>query len=274
MRRFIRVTRIFLLTALALTLSGTAAWAAPANDDVAGAVVIPGLPFTDQVNTADATVAPADPSTSCFGPLATVWYTFTPDESTRVQIDTIGSDYDTTLAVFTGTPGQFTEVTCNDDAGSLLSVVRFDAVAGTQYYVMAGTCCGGDVGQVGPGGNLVINASVAPPAPVVDVTLDRRGVVTNQGRATISGTVTCNVEGQAEVGVEVVQRHGRLVARGSNTILVACGPTPTAWSVQVDSFTGVVFGPGQVQVTVNAFTCTFFECTSDQATRTVQLRRA
>lgn len=272
--RIARMTKVFLLAVLAVlavAVSGTAAWAASANDDIGGAVVISGLPFTHQVNTAEATVAPGDPATSCFGPTATVWYTFTADETTRVQIDTVGSDYDTTLAVFTGTPDQLTEVTCNDDAGGLQSVVRFDATAGTQYFIMAGTCCGG--GTVGPGGNLVLNASVAPPSPAIDVTLAGKGVVTREGRATISGTVTCNVEGDAYVNVELVQRFGRLVARGSNGVSVACGPTPTEWSVQVDSYTGVAFGPGHVEATVNASVCSSFECTQDQTTGRVQLRR-
>jgi hypothetical protein len=275
MRRIARMTQVFLLTILAVTLGGTAAWAAPVNDDIGGAVVISGLPFTHQVNTAEAAVAPGDPATACFGPTATVWYTFTANATTRVQIDTIGSDYDTTLAVFTGTPGQLTEVTCNDDAAGLQSVVRFDATAGTQYFIMAGTCCGSPVGSVGPGGNLVLNASVAPPPPTIDLTLDPRGVVTRQGQATISGTVTCNVSSDAFVGVELVQRHGgRLVARGSNVVSVPCGPTPTPWSVSVDSFTGVLFGPGQASATVNASVCNLIECASDQVTGTVQLRRA
>jgi len=269
--RIARMTQVFLLAVLAVAVSGTTAWAASANDDIGGAVVISGLPFTHQVNTAEATVAPGDPPTSCFGPTATVWYTLTAEEATRVQVDTVGSDYDTTLAVFTGTPNQLTEVTCNDDASGLQSVVRFDATAGTQYFIMAGTCCGG--GTVGPGGNLVLNASVAPPSPTIDVTLAGQGVVTREGQATISGTVTCNVEGAAYVNVELVQRFGRLVARGSNGVSVACGPTPTEWSVQVDSFTGVVFGPGPVQATVSAAVCNPFECTQDQTAGRVQLRR-
>jgi hypothetical protein len=232
MRRIPRLTQIFLIAGLAVATGNTSAWAAPTNDDIAGAVVIPGLPVTDRVNTTEATVVPSDPTTTCFGPTATVWYTFTAHETTRVQLDTVGSDYDTTLAVFTGTPGQLSEVTCNDDT------------------------------------------AVAPPPLVVDISVDRRGVVTNAGRATLSGTVTCTVEGEASLGVELVQRHGRLVARGSGGGPAACGPSPTAWSLQVDSFTGVVFGPGQADATPTAFVCTATECASDQATGTVQLRRA
>jgi hypothetical protein len=175
--------------------------------------------------------------------------------------------------VFTGTSDPPSEVACNDDTAGV-SVVRFGATAGTQYLVMAGTCCGAPAGSVGPGGDLVLNAYVAPPPLAVDITVDRRGVVTGGGRATISGTVTCSLDGRADLGIELVQRHGRLVARGSGGGSVACGPAPTAWSLQVDSFTGVVFGPGQADATPNAFICTATGCASDQTTGTVQLRRA
>jgi len=41
------------------------------------------------------------------------------------------------LSVFTGTPGAFTRIACNDDSnGTLQSSVSFSATAGTQYYVM------------------------------------------------------------------------------------------------------------------------------------------
>ena len=94
--------------------------------------------------------------TQCFGPDHTVWYVFTADVDTTITADTFGSDYDTTLAVFTLSGKTFTEVACNDDAGSLQSQVNFNVIAGTTYYFMAGTCCGGSDNG---GGNLVFNVS-------------------------------------------------------------------------------------------------------------------
>jgi hypothetical protein len=269
MRRIARMSQVFLLTAAAVTLSTTAAWAAPVNDDIGSATVISTLPFTDHVNTSDATLAPGDPSTSCFSPVATVWYTVTPAESLRMQIDTIGSDYTTSLAVFTGTPGQLVEVTCDRRFG-LQSVVRFDAAAGTTYVVMAGTATRFGGGPVGPGGNLVLNASVAPPAPTVDVTVNR-GTVTHTGLVTMSGTLTCSVEGSAFVSLTLVQRFGRLVARGGvGNVPMVCG---TPWSVQLESVTGVAFGPGRTDATVDVFMCDPFECVSKQVVGSVHLRR-
>jgi hypothetical protein len=72
--------------------------------------------------------------TSAGGP--DVVYTWTPTSSGTVQIDTIGSGFDTVLHVYTG-GCTGTSVACNDDGGgSLTSLVTFSAVAGTTYYII------------------------------------------------------------------------------------------------------------------------------------------
>ena len=78
MRHLARLLVLTLMAALPVVFLSTAASAAPSNDDITAAVTVPGLPFTHTVDTSDATVAVDDPATECFGPLATVWYTFTP----------------------------------------------------------------------------------------------------------------------------------------------------------------------------------------------------
>jgi hypothetical protein len=135
----------------------------PANDDFDDAVVITELPFTHTVNTTEATTDaddPADPEDPavCFIGGHTVWYQFTPSEDTRINANTIGSDYDTGIAVFTGTRGALTVIDCNDDillGRNVRSSVTFDAVAGETYYFMVGS-----FGEA-PGGNLVFSVEVA-----------------------------------------------------------------------------------------------------------------
>ena len=59
-------------------------------------------------------------------------------DSTTLAADTFGSDYDTTLAAYTGMQGSLVEVACNDDAGSgLQSQIVFPVVGGQTYYFMA-----------------------------------------------------------------------------------------------------------------------------------------
>jgi hypothetical protein len=136
--------------------------AIPANDDFDDAVVITTLPFTDNLNTSEATTAaddPADPEDPavCFIGGHTVWYQFTPSEDTRIDATTFGSDFDTGIAVFTGTRGALTLIGCNDDlltGRNRQSIVGFDAVAGETYFFMVGSF--GD----SPGGNLVFNVDV------------------------------------------------------------------------------------------------------------------
>src|SRR6266542_399336 len=104
------------VVATAALFAGTApAWAQPTNDDFDSATVVTEpLPFTDSVATADATTAADDPQ--CLGNGHTVWYTYTPGADGWVNANTFGSNYDTTLSVYTGARGALTQVTCNDDA--------------------------------------------------------------------------------------------------------------------------------------------------------------
>jgi len=76
----------------------------PANDNFADATVIAAIPFSDGPHsTANATTEPGEP-VPCGSIGATVWYSFTANENAVITADTFGSDYDTALAVYTGTP--------------------------------------------------------------------------------------------------------------------------------------------------------------------------
>jgi hypothetical protein len=127
------------------------ALAQPTNDDFDSATAISALPFTDSISTADATAAPDDPF--CNGNEHTVWYSFTPTQDTPIRADTSGSDYGTTLGVYTGSRGALSEVACEPFGGQ----VAFTASANTTYFFMvASVCCGN------PGGNLVFRVNPPP----------------------------------------------------------------------------------------------------------------
>ena len=261
----LRRTVLLMLTvpALLLLAASPAIAQPPANDDFDSATVVPGLPFTDQLNTTEATTAADDPD--CSGQGATVWYSFTPTADLRVEANTLGSDYDTTLSAYTGTRGALTQIACNDDAaGSLQSRVRFDAAAGQTYFFMVGSFASG------PGGNLTFNVDVAPPPLELGLTIDPTGsVVPSKGVATISGTVTCSQP--ASVGVEgrMEQRAGRLLIHGFFFAFVECTPPATAWSATVEGENGR-FVAGRVQV--DAFAFAFDEDAFAEASATVRLR--
>ena len=125
--------------------------APPANDDFDSATVISALPFTDSISTVDASTAGDDPF--CNGNEHTVWYAFTPTQDTPIRADTSGSDYATSLGVYTGSRGALSQVAC----ASFPAEVSFTATANTTYFFMvASACCGN------PGGNLVFRVNPPP----------------------------------------------------------------------------------------------------------------
>ncbi len=125
-----------------LTVSSAAT--PPANDDFPG-TPITSIPFTDSnVDTTNATTAGEDPTSIVYGDcdsnqgLASVWYHYNPGNQNKyVNFDTIGSNYDTVVAVWTGTAPYLVLVACNDDISlnDLQSKVRVLALANTDYFI-------------------------------------------------------------------------------------------------------------------------------------------
>ena len=109
---------------------------APRNDNISAAPPA-ALGTTTTINTAGATLEPAEPSHGAQGG-ASVWYRFTANRIGPIAITTCASSFDTILAVYSGTPGQLTQLAANDDdprCGGATSRVVIDAVADRQYYV-------------------------------------------------------------------------------------------------------------------------------------------
>jgi len=123
----------------AYSLTVNAAPAAPVHDDIAAARTISPFPYLDVVEVLGATRAPSDPpGQTCVSVpgMASVWYQYTPPTDMSVKFDTTGSDYDTYIAVWTGSPGALSPVDCNDDsAGHDESMLRLDLTGGTHYYI-------------------------------------------------------------------------------------------------------------------------------------------
>jgi C1A family cysteine protease len=142
----------------------------PVNDAFSAAKKIdsPGGPvtYTDMVITRSATNEAADP----LFPLAkkiqgsnTVWYQFIPSYTGTVSMNTLGSSYDTLLAVWSGTPGAFKLVKWNDNASASKkqSSLSFNTVKGTSYFVEIGS-------KILGGGTLAYSLSYKPVVPTND----------------------------------------------------------------------------------------------------------
>lgn len=240
--------------------------ATPANDDFDSATSVGAavLPFTDTLNTGEATTAADDPD--CNGNGATVWYVFTPSENIHIGANTFGSDYDTTLSVYTGSRGALTQIACNDDSiGNTQSKVKFDAVAGETYYLMIASFAGG------PGGNLLFSMDILPPPLTFDVTIDSVGKVdAKTGVATISGTFTCSREGSGFIDVSLQQTIGRSKGFGSEFTNFTCDGV-TKWSIPIQGNILFVGGRANVSAFAVAFDEINEEVVIDEASRTVRL---
>jgi len=131
---------------LILTVAGTAspsyAAPAPANDNRANAIAVNANPFSHTIlDITGATTEANDPVITCGGSsqhLNSVWYTFALPQSGEVTINTVGSTYDTVLAVFQDdplAPGNLIQLGCNDNAGGTVSSVNLLLRGGVRYYI-------------------------------------------------------------------------------------------------------------------------------------------
>jgi hypothetical protein len=130
----------------------------PANDDYANARIVNSGVYSDVETTLSATTELNDPlpSATCVnGPVDTrnhtVWYFYTPSANGTMTVDTIGSDYDTVLSVWTSNNGTLTATGCNDDiqlGQNLQSSLSMPVIAGQRYEIMVGGYTSLDAGTL------------------------------------------------------------------------------------------------------------------------------
>jgi hypothetical protein len=239
---YMELNRTWVALAAVTTLSlgeRPAAAAPPPNDAIASATAIDGLPFRASLDTTGATSESDDPVYAGRG--STVWYSFTPRESARVVIDTAGSDYDTMLFVFKGSPGALRQVAWDDDGVSENGQSRLllKAQAGVTYHVMVGAFADSAPGR------LVLSARVGPPPLTLSLRFDPAAALDPRtGAATVRGKVTCSERVVVGVVGDVSQGAG---ASGSLFTYVLCdGEAP--FTAEVTSGTDARFSRGSAQV--------------------------
>ena len=147
-------------TALVLLLvtAAPALAAPPGNDDPGSPVPITTLPFTETLDTTEATSQSEEPTSCNYG--RAVWYVYTAPEQIRLGLNTVGSDYPAGVAVFKGSATNAGLIACQTGNPARLS---FGAVAGETYYFMVS----------GSGGVLTFNVDVAKPPTNDDISAAR-----------------------------------------------------------------------------------------------------
>ena len=153
------------------------------NDNFANAAVISGASGTTSGSTAGMTKEAGEPNHAGNAGGHSIWYRWTAPAGGTVTIDTIGSSFDTLLAVYTGTAlTALTTIASNDDASGTQSRVTFTAVSGTTYSIAVD-------GYGGATGNVTLNWSLGSSAsPANDMFASAAGLTGASGTRTGSNT--------------------------------------------------------------------------------------
>lgn len=167
---------------------------APTNDSFAGATLLNGASGTATSGNAGMTKEPGEPNHAGNAGGKSIWFVWVAPAAGSCMIDTFGSNFDTLLAVYTGTSvDALTEVASNDDSGtSTTSSVTFTAAAGTVYHIAVD-------GYSGASGSVTLNwaqssASVPTIASFTPATGAVGASVTING-ANFSGATSVNFNG-------------------------------------------------------------------------------
>ena len=140
---------------------------APANDNIANAETVASLPFSGTIEITDATTEPDEPQVCAFMP-NTVWYSFTPTETAKFQVDTQTSPISANVNVYHATGTGFANLQFLQCSGGAPTI--FSAEAGQTYMIQAGgTGVSGSIqfnlNQVFAISGRVVDAATGAPLP-------------------------------------------------------------------------------------------------------------
>ena len=132
----------------------------PPNDNFTNRIVITGLVSTVTGSNVNATMESGEPFHYLSTGGKSVWWTWTAPASGPVVMDTIGSSFDTIMAVYTNSTlptNIFNRIASdNDSGGNLKSRVSFNAVAEVAYQIAVD-------GYNGSSGNITLNVRLNIP---------------------------------------------------------------------------------------------------------------
>jgi len=148
----------------------------PPNDDFANAIALTGATDNSTGSNHGATEEVGEPAQS--GQINSAWWSWTAPSSGFFQVDTIGSDFDTWLSLFTGPAvNNLTFIGADDDSGlGLTSLYNLNATAGTTYSIAVDGYSNYTLGS--------INLNIAPTAPPNDNFANRIGLAGQTANAT------------------------------------------------------------------------------------------
>lgn len=134
----------------------------PANNNLANAIAVTGQSGTTTGSNANATKETGEPNhIPTNGGGASVWWSWTAPITGTAVVDTIGSNFDTVMAVYTGNSYPLTLIDYNDDGGgNSTSRITYPATSGTTYKIVVD-------GWSGATGNIIFNRSLTPSSSAI-----------------------------------------------------------------------------------------------------------
>ena len=159
---FNRVCRVFAVSIIMVVYAPAFAQGSPANDDFVNAITIVGDGTWSGTNI-DATFEIGEPNHAASGGVS-IWFQWHAVTDGYFTVDTFGSDFDTTLAVYTGsTVDSLTSLGANDQAGGNQSEVANVPIAAGEVYRVAVDGYFGSTGQVVLNWSYWDGVDVTPP---------------------------------------------------------------------------------------------------------------
>ena len=217
---------------LVCVIPGPAVALEPAlGDDAQQPITIRGVPHDGTYQSIASTLAEGERQPSCAKDVGSLWFRLDADVTRQITVDTVGSDFDTTLAVYKGAPGG-DEIACHDDEPlSSSSRVAIPLAPETPYFVR--------VGRVDSGGQVSLHVR---PTELIDVTtqyvVDDVGFGLRDGHALVRGVTTCSAPVNFAVSANLVQATPGATGAGDNVFSCL---SRREWSVVIPAREGRFF---------------------------------
>ena len=228
----------------------------PPNDNFANAIALTGYTSTTGTNN-NASKEPGEPDHAGVLGGKSVWWSWVAPDTRLVEVTTGGSNFNTLLAVYTGTSvSALTPIASNDDESPIIqtSKLQFNAVAGTTYMIAVDGSFGavGNIALEIRRANVAITSplSVSPSIQVATqpvtfvVATDAPAVFTwNFGDGSIETTTTPTINhvyaaaGNYTVTVTATEENGFSVSSTLAIVVLASRESTVAKLVTVLNFT-------------------------------------
>jgi hypothetical protein len=154
----VRSALVIAIAALALVLPSAGSAAPPLNDDLASAISVGSLPYSDSVDLTEATVEGGEPGGGCWPIGGSSWYQIQPAQNVALRI-TSSAFLDRTINVYRQVGSGFGGLSFVGCSYSFQSDLLVQLSAGANYYIQVSRT------PWTGGGNLTLNLeALAPPS--------------------------------------------------------------------------------------------------------------